>query len=283
MKHRVRLARKLSLDQLTVIGISPLEMIRIAAEVGYDGISPIGLSAPEFDLPIQPFADDDRLCDEMAALLRATGIGVVNVDGFPLFPHTNPERFEQPLQNCARLGARFATTLILDKDRKRAADNFSRLCELADAVGLTVLLEFTPITEIGDLQQAMEFLRQMNRSNAALQLDAYHLAHSGGLPSDLSKVDPKWVVSAQISDGPLGQSAEQYAYNVLYERGIPGTGQIPLVDFIGVLPPEVPIGLEVPMKSLSDKGVSPLDRARLAFTATRKTLESVAIPPLQAR
>lgn len=275
--------RKLSLDQLTVIGISPLEMIRIAAEVGYDGISPIGLSAPEFDLPIQPFADNDRLCDEMGVLLRDTGISIVNVDGFPLFPHTSPERFKNPLQNCARLGARFATTLILDKDAKRAQDKFSRLCELADTVGLTVLLEFTPITEIGDLQHGLEFLRQMNRSNAALQLDAYHLAHSGGLPSDVSKIDPKWVASAQLCDGPLGQSAEQYAYNVLYERGLPGTGQIPLVDFVRALPPEVPIGVEVPMKSLSDRGVSPLDRARLAFTATRKTLELATIPALETR
>jgi sugar phosphate isomerase/epimerase len=263
--------RKLSLDQLTVVGISPLEMIRIAAEVGYDGISPIGLSAPEFDLPIQPFADDDELCAKMAALMRATGQRLFNIDGFPLFPATDVGRFAKPVQNCARLGARSITTLILDTEMRRAEDNYSRLCEMAQAVGLRVLLEFTPITQIGDLRGALDFMTRTKQPNAALQLDAYHFFHSGAVTEDIPHINPDWLISAQLCDGPRRQTPEQYAYNVLYERELPGQGEMPLVEFVRNLLPDVPIGIEVPLRSLSDR-VSPLERARLALDASRQVL-----------
>jgi sugar phosphate isomerase/epimerase len=269
--------RELTLDQLTVVGVAPLEMIGIAAELGYDGIGPIALSAPEFDLPIQPFADDDRLCAKMADLLRATGVRLFNVDGFPLFPTTDVTAFRRPIENCARLRARSITTLIFDENRTRAEENFARLCEMAEEAGLLVLLEFTSISQVGSLERAVEFLQRANRPNAALQVDACHLAHSGGTPADLSRVDPQWVGSAQLCDGPLGQTPEQYAYNILYERALPGSGELPLTDFLKALPRSVPIGVEVPLKSLSDRGVAPLDRARLALEATRRTLDAAGM------
>ena len=269
--------RKLSLDQLTVIGISPLEMIRIAAELGYDGISPIALSAPEFDLPIQPFADDDELCRKMAALLRSTGQHLFNIDGFPLFPGTDVRRFDKPLHNCARLGARSITTLILDPDARRAEDNYARLCETARAVGLRVLLEFTPITQIGNLHIAVEFLNRTNQPNAALQLDAYHFCYSGGLPDEIPRINPDWLISAQLCDGPRQQTLEQYAYNVLYERELPGRGEMPLVEFVRNLLPDVPIGIEVPLRSLEDRGSSPMDRARFALQASRQVLQAAQL------
>ncbi|MEA3178204.1 MAG: hypothetical protein QOI59_1727 [Gammaproteobacteria bacterium] len=266
--------RNVSLDQLTVIGISPLEMIRIAAELGYDGISPIGLSAPEFDLPIQPFADDDELCAKMAALLRSTGQRLFNIDGFPLFPATDVRRFAKPIQNCARLGARSITTLILDADARRAEDNYSRICEMARAAGVRVLLEFTPITQICDLHSAVDFLTRTNQANAALQLDAYHFCYSGGLPDEIPRINPDWLISAQLCDGPRRQTPEQYAYNVLYERELPGRGEMPLVEFVRNLLPDVPIGVEVPLRSLTDRGVSPLECARLALDASRQVMQA---------
>lgn len=264
--------RKLSLDQLTVVGVGPLEMIRIAAELGYDGIGPIGLSAPEFDLPIQPFADNDRLCTEMAELLRASGVGLFNVDGFPLFPKTDVAAFRKPIENCARLRARSITTLIFDDNSGRADDNFGRVCELAHEAGLLVLLEFTPISQIGSLREAAEFLQRAKQCNAALQIDACHLSYSGGKPQEVLLLEPRWLASAQICDGPLRQTAEQYAYNILYERGLPGSGEIALADFVRVIPQNVPLGVEVPMKSLADRGITPLERARLALQATRSAL-----------
>jgi sugar phosphate isomerase/epimerase len=268
--------RKLSLDQLTVIGIAPQEMIHIAAELGYDGISPIGLSAPEFDLPIQPFAEDDQLCAKLGRLLRETGQALFNVDGFPLFPNTNVGRFPKPLANCARLGARSITTLILDEDASRAEENFSRICEMAREVGLRVLLEFTPISRIGTLRQATEFLTRTQQANAALQLDAFHFYYSGGVPGDIAGIKPEWLVSAQLCDGPRQQTPEQYAYNVLYERVLPGRGEMPLVEFVRNLLADVPIGVEVPLRSLSDQGVSPLERARIALAAARGVLSAAA-------
>jgi hypothetical protein len=58
---------------------------------------------------------------------------------------------------------------------------------------------------------------------------------------------------------------------------------MPLIDFVRALPADLPIGIEVPMKSLSDNGVSPLERARLALKAARETLESARRPTLEPR
>ena len=271
--------RTINLDQLTVIGVSALEMIRIAADVGYDGFSPIAMPIPEFDFPNQPFADDEPLCRQVGQLMRSTGMKLCNVDGFLLFPHSNVARFRKPLENCARLGARSITTLFFDGDRQRAEENFLRLCEMAETVGLIVLLEFTPMSAIGNLQECVAILERINRPNSALQLDAFHLAYSGGAPSDLAQIDPRWIGSAQLCDGPRNQTPEQYAYNVVNERGLPGSGDLPLADFVKALPLDVPIGVEVPMQSLIDRGVTPLDRARLAFNATLNTLDAAARAP----
>ena len=80
------------------------------------------------------------------------------------------------------------------------------------------------------------------------------------------------IASAQICDGPAHPSHEQYAYNALYERQLPGEGELPMVDFLAALPPHVTVGVEVPLKSLADQGIPPLERARRALTATRRVL-----------
>jgi hypothetical protein len=51
-----------------------------------------------------------------------------------------------------------------------------------------------------------------------------------------------------------------------------------LVEFVKALPSDLPIGVEVPMKSLSDRGIPALERARLALEAARETLEAARVP-----
>jgi hypothetical protein len=66
--------------------------------------------------------------------------------------------------------------------------------------------------------------------------------------------------------------ADQQLHEALSERMLPGDGEFPLREFVRALPQGVPIGLEVPMQSLKDKGVGPLERARLAVEASRRVI-----------
>jgi hypothetical protein len=61
-----------------------------------------------------------------------------------------------------------------------------------------------------------------------------------------------------------------------FERLIPGTGELPLAELIPTLPADVVIGLEVPLRSLAETGVSPLDRLSLSVQAARALLTSGA-------
>ena len=57
------------------------------------------------------------------------------------------------------------------------------------------------------------------------------------------------------------------------ERMLPGTGEFPLCDFLIALPQDISLGVEVPMKSKQDAGVSARERAMMAMNATRGLLE----------
>ena len=59
------------------------------------------------------------------------------------------------------------------------------------------------------------------------------------------------------------------ARGAIYERQVPGRGELPLISFLAALPPDVVVGVEVPMKSADQEGVTPLERARLNLTATQ--------------
>jgi len=59
----------------------------------------------------------------------------------------------------------------------------------------------------------------------------------------------------------------------MFARKVPGTGELPLPEFIAALPAQVPIGLEVPMLAQADAGVSAFDRLQPAVLATRALLQ----------
>ena len=51
----------------------------------------------------------------------------------------------------------------------------------------------------------------------------------------------------------------------------PEAGNFPCA-FVAALPSDIPIGVEVPLQSLAERGVGPFERARLAVEATRRII-----------
>jgi sugar phosphate isomerase/epimerase len=266
--------RTISLDHLTVLGVSPSQFVDIAAELGYDAIGPIATVTPGFPLPIVPLRHGDAQTLAMAARLAATGVRVNNVDGFPLMADSRVESMQHWLDVAAELGARNVVTLLFDPDPGRGLDNFCKLAESARDAGLGLMLEFFCASSIPSLGAAVDFLRRAGQPSARVLIDALHLNQSGGTPDDVRNTDATFIGSAQICDGLLQVSAEQYLYNALNERQIPGTGELPLVEFLAALPPGVPVGVEVPLKSLVDQGVTHHERARRCLEATRSLIEA---------
>jgi sugar phosphate isomerase/epimerase len=69
---------------------------------------------------------------------------------------------------------------------------------------------------------------------------------------------------------------DNYVEEAMFERMVPGEGELPLRDILSALPPDIVIEVEVPRRSLELAGVSPIDRLRPCMKAGRRLLSEVA-------
>jgi sugar phosphate isomerase/epimerase len=122
------------------------------------------------------------------------------------------------------------------------------------------------------LDDAVRFVTGSGEPNAGITVDVLHLMRTGGTPADLKAIDPKLIGYAQICDGPLVLDLAQWNFEGFEQRQIPGEGEFPLADFIAALPSDVALGVEVPLKSQREAGITPAERARRAVDATRALL-----------
>ncbi len=58
----------------------------------------------------------------------------------------------------------------------------------------------------------------------------------------------------------------------MFERMVPGEGELPLSEILAALPDDIDIGLEVPQRSLALSGVGPAARLRPCVEAAQGLL-----------
>lgn len=127
--------RIFSLASLTVLELSPPQMVEVAAKAGYShvGLRLVPATPQEHHFPLVADADLRR---QTLARLRDTGVRVLDVEILRLKPQTRIKDFESVLA----VGAEFAASELLvagnDPDEARMTDNFAALCDLAAQYGL---------------------------------------------------------------------------------------------------------------------------------------------------
>jgi sugar phosphate isomerase/epimerase len=261
----------ISLEQLTVEEAGPLELVSIAGELGCRHVS-LFLRTPERPPQWYPLVTDAAFRKELGRRMADCGVSPYTVEFFPLSPRANVDTYQPAFECAAELGARRMSVLVSDADEERRLDNFCRLCDRAAQFGMGVNVEFVAITQLPSLREALRLLSRANRPNAGIMVDTLHLIRSGGTVAELAAAPPQFIGGAQFCDGPL-KAPEDQLFEAISERMIPGQGEFPLREFVRALPPEVPIGVEVPLKSLKDKGVPARERARMVVDAARRIIE----------
>ncbi len=259
---------QLSIDHLTTLGAGPAEMVEIAAGLGVGLIGPIsampGGWVPEtFDL--RPGQADFAA---MKAALASTGVRINNVDGATLAPENDWDDLTRRIEGAADLGARGMVTLSFDDDAERYFDGYCRLAEMTGKLGLILVLEFTPLSQIPDLAAACALVKRAGFRHSRVLVDIMHLQFSGGTPQDMAGLDDSIISGAQFCDGRLECSLDEYTHDALMWRGLPGEGGYPLVPFVRGLPAGLPLALEIPRTAEQKAGMSPAERARRAVEAT---------------
>jgi sugar phosphate isomerase/epimerase len=264
---------ELALGFLSVFALPPVEFVNLAADLDCQHISTIVQGQPLVPLDFPPFSlKDAALRKELLAAMNDRGVSISLGDGFLVLPGADMRNFCSDLDVLAELGVPRINVVSLDPDLRRTFDQFAALTELGGQRNIETDVEPVPGLTIGDLPTALVALDDVGRPDFRLLIDTMHLVRSGSSAADLSALDPQHIGYAQLNDTTLQPRIDNYMEEAMYERMVPGEGELPLRDILAALPPDIVIELEVPRRSLALAGVSPIDRLRPCVDAARRLL-----------
>lgn len=261
-----------SLAALTVIELSPPEMVSAAAQAGYDHVGLRLIPATPEDR-VYPVIGDTPMVRDIQRRLQDGGITVLDVEVFRLKPDTRVRDFAPAIETAAALGARHLLTAGQDADIARLADMFAEFCAMAGPFDMTADLEFMPWTEISTLESAMAVLKAADCTNAGLLVDALHFDRTRTRLQDLAQVPAAYLHFMQLCDAPKEAPAtiEGLIRQARGARLFPGDGELALVDLLRTLPRHLPVSIEVPLAQ-PDAGMPAVTRARNALAAARRVV-----------
>lgn len=281
---------EVGMDHLTMLDVSPPEMVTVAGEAGFDSISPrVVASTPNEES--WPMTAGSPMLEETARRLDDTGVRVLAVEVFRIGPDTRSGEYEGAFEAGARLGARYVTVNSDDPDLSRASETFAALTAEAREYGLRTLIEPIIYTEVSNLGEAIQVASVSG--GGGILLDTLHFQRYGGRLDQLRSLDPGLLAYVQLCDAPLaspsglprpsrlprGQSTDGTDLQLESRamRLLPGDGELPLSEFLDALPVELPVSVEAPVLSLQGS-LTPVELARRA----REAVESV-VPTTRAR
>jgi sugar phosphate isomerase/epimerase len=264
--------RLVSLAHLTLIDLAPPELVSVAAAAGFGGVgvrlTPVS-NGPEY--PIYP---GSSMLGETVRRLADSGIQVLDVEVIRLRPGIDVKAFEPILAMAQELGAQHAIVTVEDPDLSRAASTFAALCELAAQYGVVCVLEFMVFSQVATLAAAVQLVSRSAQPNAAVLIDALHLARSGGTARDVVSTPAHLLRYVQLCDAatptPALDAASARAEARL-SRLLTGSGVLPLADLVQALPPDTAVSLEIPDGWANP---DPVARARAVLEAAYPLLAS---------
>jgi sugar phosphate isomerase/epimerase len=268
---------RLGLEMLTLLGMPPVEHVMLAAELGCVSISTglSGLPLAQFGYPdFAPYRawsleHDVALRRETKAALRDTGVHIGLAEGFRVRSDADLRDRAAALDIMAELGALRVNAVSMEPDIPRTYDQLAILAEMVTERGMKLIVEFAPPNAINTLTGALAAVDHVGRERCQVMLDAMHFFRSGATLDDVSVIDPSLIGYAQLCDAPMISKGGPYMQEAMFGRMVPGTGELPLCEWIAALPTDLEIGLEVPMIAELQAGTGAREHARRVVVAAR--------------
>jgi len=265
---------RLGIETISVFGMPPVEFVNLAADLGCRYIS-MGLTPIPYNphgYPLWSLRNDSTLRREMIAAMKDRGISISLGEGFTIRSDIDARDRARDLELMCELGVRRINAVSMDPDFARTCDQFARLAEMADAVGVETTVELAPGLTVGDLPTALAVIRHVGRPNFRLLIDTMHFVRSGGTVAELAALDQNLIGYVQLSDAPLKSTFGSYMEEAMYERMVPGAGELGVHELVAALPPHIVVALEVPQRSLAEAGIGPRERLSRCIESTRNML-----------
>lgn len=245
------MGRPFSLGHLTAITSPPPQLVRVAAETGYDMVS---LRIVPFGSPSYDLAENKAMYAATKAALGETKLPVLDVELARILPDVAVASYKPYLEIAAEFGAKHMTTSFWSPDHALVADKLCALCDLAQPYGVTINVEYLPFVDIGRLEDQLAIIEAVARNNCGLLIDSLFVK------ADMAPIIPRTLLHLmQLTDGPavlppLG-TAPMFAV-VRGGRSYLGEGEIDVASLVKSVPP-MPCSLEIPNdRQLKELGVA---------------------------
>ena len=178
----------------------------------------------------------------MRATLDREGVVLAMLEYITTWAH-GPEAGEAIEEETGRIcgiaqelgaGTVLAVTMEAKVDLEAAVAGFGIACDTAADYGQELALEFLPWTAIPNLATAWPIVRDADRANGGLLIDAWHWFRSGPDPTLLRSLPGEKVIHTQLSDAPA-EAEPNVIEETIGRRLLPGEGAIDLVGLLRIL------------------------------------------------
>lgn len=264
------LHQRLALHTWTLDSTPLIDVLRIAREVGYQGIE---LRHADFMRCRRAGLSDEAIVE----LVRESNIrvAVVGTENGVLFASGEElKRLLGSLRYVSEMARALDCGLVMMPPGSIAAgapglvtQNLKACAEITAGHGLRLALEFNsrhPV--VRTLKDGLEVVDAVNMENCGLLLDTYHLHCSGGNAASLRQVPVEQIFTVQFSDAPPGPPSDA---DVAIDRLPPGMGAVPFVEIFKTL-----IAMNY-QGTMSYEAPNPAQWSRSAVDVAREGLERV--------
>ena len=270
---------RLGIEFLSVFGLPPVDFVNLAADLGCVSIGS-ALGPGPIDPPLYaPFSLKDDLALRRNMLGRDARPWNFRFARRRLRGRSRPETSAtapKTSRSWRQLGAPRVNTISFDPDVSRSTDQIGTLVEMAADAGLETTIESSPGFTPGDLPAAPDIISAVGRPDLRLLVDTMHVIRGGATPGDLAALDPDIIGYVQLSDVPLTPVGSTYYEEALFNRMVPGHGELPLLEILAAVPRDRVISLEVPNRSPVEAGLSPYERLGQSVDAAKNLLAELA-------
>src|SRR5260370_27432648 len=183
---------RLGVEQLSALGLRPVEFVNLVADLGCNCIS-TGLSGmpgyASFSL-----REDKALRREMIAAMRDRGVSISLGEGCIARPGHDIRNMAADFDIFQELGAERINTVSVDPDLGRSLDQFGVLAEMSAARGMESSIELCPVLTINNLASAVAAVRPVGRKDFTSPPATMRLRPSGAPAAQIARLQPALIV-----------------------------------------------------------------------------------------
>ncbi|MBV8085680.1 MAG: sugar phosphate isomerase/epimerase [Chloroflexi bacterium] len=255
--------RKLAIAATSMGAASPAELVRAAADAGFDGVGLRLYRSPGLTYAFTPLAGNPALMREVRTALADRGLEVFEVLSYYLQPDMDWDGIKASLEAAAELGGKYPLVIGDDPDWARMCASLARLCDMCEPLGLQAAIEAPVYSRVTNtFPICTQLIADTGHPNAVLGLDPFMFGRRGHSVDLLRAVDQRLLPYSQFGDGLLESGV----------RTAPGKGEAPLADILGALPADAPLSLE--WGAPRDQSYSPAEWAKVAYRETHAFLDN---------